>query len=220
MSILSEPEAQARLATRTADSRPRITTATAIPRLRFKLTSIVTLALLAGCGGNDLPPGVKERLAKKQAAEGKVPQRRGIVGRKTLEVLDAPAALAAGTHTVAQGDVSEGLGGGGLGSDPLTQGLNALGGATGFLGRLPMQQWVNGEYALNGTYPTHERLTGFLNKNPQYALPMPRLSQRYAYDETTGRMLLLDVTGWTPEVGGSVDVRDREKPPADAAPGS
>ena len=167
-----------------------------------------------GCGGGDQDP-----------APADPPARRGIVGRKTLEVLDAPAAVAAGTHTIAQGDVSEGLGGGDLGGDPITQSLNALGGATGFLGRLPMQQWVNGEYALNGEYPSYERLTAYLDKNPQYALPMPRLSQRYAYDETTGQMLLLDVVDWTAEVGGSVDVRDRNKnveapaePPAGGTP--
>ena len=167
-----------------------------------------------GCGGGDQDP-----------APADPPARRGIVGRKTLEVLDAPAAVAAGTHTIAQGDVSEGLGGGDLGGDPITQSLNALGGATGFLGRLPMQQWVNGEYALNGEYPSYERLTAYLDKNPQYALPMPRLSQRYAYDETTGQMLLLDVVDWTAEAGGSVDVRDRNKnveapaePPAGGTP--
>ena len=175
------------------------------PRSCFGLTTIAAAAAL-GCGSPDPPPE-------------KPPQRRGIVGRKTIEVLDAPAALAAGTHTVAQGDVSEGLGGADLGGDPLSQSLNALGGATGFLGRLPMQQWVEAEYALKGAYPTHAQLTAFLEKNPQYALPMPRLSQRYAYDETTGQMLLLDVTDWTAEVGGSVDVRDRAvtPPPGDEA---
>ena len=177
---------------------------------------LFSVALLpAGCGGDDLPPEVAARLAAKKKAEEKP---RGIVGRKTLEVLDAPAALAAGTHTLAQGKIGEGrpLGDGGLGNDPISQSLNALGGATAFLGRVPMQQWIDAEYALTGEYPSHEKLTGFLDKNPQYALPMPRLSQRYAYDETAGAMVLLDVVDWTPEVGGSRDVGD----PAAAAVGT
>ena len=192
---------------------------------RAALLTAAVLPLLAGCGDGkkDLPPAVADRLAAKDG-NAKPPVRRGIVGRKTVEVLDARAALAAGTHTLAQGKIGEGspLGGGGLGGDPLSQSLNALGGATGFLGRVPMQQWVQAEYALNGEYPTHDRLTAFLAKNPQYALPMPRLSQRYGYDEVEGAMVLLDVVDWAPEVGGSVDVRDRDRPadpPADAPPG-
>ena len=81
-----------------------------------------------------------------------------------------------------------------------------LGGATGFLGRVPMHQWVQTQYAVNGAYPTYAEFTGFLKQNPRYAMPMPKLSQRYGYDETRGAVLLLDVLGWEAAMGGSEDV--------------
>ena len=179
-------------------------------RPAFLLFLLVTATLPAGCGGEPEP--------------APPPKPRGIVGRKTLEVLDAPAAIAAGTHTLAQGKIGEGspLGGGGLGNDPISQSLNALGGATGFVGRVPMQQWVDAQQALTGEFPTHEQLAAFLAANRQYALPMPRLSQRYGYDQTAGAMVLLDVVDWTPAVGGSADVNDPAPSPpaapADAPP--
>ena len=172
-------------------------------------------ALSPGCREKgDIPADVAARLEQVDADGNLKPaavpkeKKRGIVGRKTLEILDAPAVLAAGTHVIAQDaiDGSPPLGGQDLGRDPISVPLNALGGITGFVGRLPMQGWIDGEYALTGEYPSYEKLTGFLAKNRQYALPMPRLSQRYAYDEARGAMLLLDVVDWEAKDGGSLDV--------------
>ena len=171
--------------------------------------------LLAGCHDRDaIPADVAARLEQVDADGNVKPaavpkeKKRGIVGRKTLEILDAPAVLAAGTHVIAQDaiDGSPPLGGQDLGSDPISVPLNALGGITGFMGRVPMQRWIDGEYALTGEYPSYETLTAFLAKNRQYALPMPKLSQRYAYDEDRGAMLLLDVVDWEAKDGGSLDV--------------
>ena len=176
------------------------------------------VALVLFCPGcrekGEIPADVAARLEQVDADGNLKPEavpnekKRGIVGRKTLEILDAPAVLAAGTHVIAQDaiDGSPPLGGQDLGNDPISVPLNALGGVTGFVGRLGMHQWVQTQYALEGRYPTYEEFTGFLEKNPRYAMPMPKLSQRYGYDETRGAMLLLDVVDWEAKDGGSLDV--------------
>ncbi|QDT16112.1 hypothetical protein [Alienimonas californiensis] len=183
-----------------------------MPAARTLLILCLTagLAASAGCKKKDeIPPEVDAALNKHEAPAPEPEQKTGIVGRKTIEVLDAPAVIAAGTHTIAQDKIGEGppLGDGGAGyTDPISGPLNALGSVTGFAGQYPMQQWVNGEYALNGKYPTYEQFTGFLQKNKQYAMPMPRLSQRYGYDETRGAVVVLDVVGGIPDEGGSLDM--------------
>ena len=69
-----------------------------------RLLAALLLAALAGCDRKrELPPEVAARVDRVDAnGQLKAPaaKKRGIVGRKTLEVLDAPAAVAAGTHVV------------------------------------------------------------------------------------------------------------------------
>ncbi|MFH5803526.1 hypothetical protein [Alienimonas sp. DA493] len=184
-----------------------------MPAARSLLILCLTAGLAAsgGCKEKDeIPPEVDAALNQNGPADAPAPpaeKKTGIVGRKTIEVLDAPAVIAAGTHTISQDKIGEGdpMGNVEYGG-PITGPLNALGGATGFVGRLPMHQWVQGEYALKGRYPTYEEFTAFLQKNKQYAMPMPRLSQRYGYDETRGAVVLLDVVGGIPDEGGSLDM--------------
>lgn len=181
------------------------------------LSLALGVAAAAGCQAkDDVPADLEAALdaeknpdAAPAPADGKPNDKTGIVGRKTIEVLDAPAVIAAGTHTIAQDKIGEGspLGGADLGGGPISAPLNALGGATGSLGRVGMQQWVDLQYATTGEYPTYEQLTAYLQKNKQYAMPMPRLSQRYGYDENRGAMVLLNVVGGIPKEGGSLDMK-------------
>ncbi|NNJ24738.1 hypothetical protein [Alienimonas chondri] len=186
-------------------------------RTLLLVTLAASVAASAGCKKKDqIPPEVDAALQGEKAPPPE--QKTGIVGRKTIEVLDAPAAIAAGTHTIAQDKIGEGppLGQGDFYTDPVSGPLNALGSISSFAGQMPMQQWVNGEYALNGEYPTYEQFTGFLQKNRQYAMPMPRLSQRYGYDETRGAVVVLNVVGGIPDEGGSLDMDgDRLLPKGD-----
>ena len=192
-----------------AQRLPIVRTRPALPHGRgsqFLCVALLAATLCVGCKQKDEVPAEVARALNQQDAPPE--KKRGIVGRKTIEVLDAPAALAAGTHTLAQDKIGEGapLGGADLGNDPISAPLNALGGVTSFAGRIGMQQWVDHEYALNGEYPTYERFVDFLKQNPQYAMPMPRLSQRYGYDETRGAMVTLNVVDWEAEMGGSEDL--------------
>ncbi len=174
------------------------------------------LATSAGCTRSDeIPADVDAALDGDNAPPAK--QKTGIVGRKTIEVLDAPVVLAAGTHTLAQDKIGEGgpMGGGEMYTDPISGPLNVLGEATALIGRVPMDQWVKTEYALKGEYPTYEQFTAYLQKNRQYAMPMPRLSQRYGYDETRGAVVTLDVVGGIPDEGGSLDLDGDRLLPSD-----
>ena len=185
--------------------RKRRTAGACVPGWSFCVV-LLAATLCVGCKQKDEVPAEVARALNKQDAPPE--KKRGIVGRKTIEVLDAPAVLAAGTHTIAQDKIGEGppLGQGDLYTDPVSGPLNVLGGVSGFAGQYPMQQWVNGEYALTGKYPTYEQFTGYLEKNRQFAMPMLRLSQRYGYDETRGAVVTLNVVGWEAEMGGSLDM--------------
>ncbi|MEM9702006.1 MAG: hypothetical protein AAF907_06145 [Planctomycetota bacterium] len=178
---------------------------------RIAVPLLLSAGLLAvGCGKkkDDLPPEVEAALKGEEPPAPPKEQKRGIVGRKTIEILNAKEVLAAGTHSIAQEKIGEGspLGEGDVYTDPISGPLNVLGRVSAFAGQYQIQGWVNGEYALNGKYPTYDQVIAYLERNPQFALPMPRLSQRYAYDETRGAMLVLDVLGWEAADGGSLDM--------------
>ena len=86
---------------------------------RAALLSLAAL-LPVGCHDKDeIPPEVAAELAevRGEAPAPAAEPKRGIVGRKTIEVLDAPAVIAAGTHGIAQDaiDGSPPLGGQDLG---------------------------------------------------------------------------------------------------------
>ena len=189
-------------------------------RSRFlPLCLAAVLPLAAGCGSDPPEP---EPVAKQRDDRG------NIAKRKTREILDAEAALARGDFTVAQAKIGTEKPIDAEYEDPLTGPLNIYTEAVGFLGRVPLQQWIDTQQAVEGEYPTYDELIAFVKAEPALSMPVPKVGQHYGYLASEGAMVLLEeIAGGHP----APDVRDQPQPtgvlpvyddpgqrPADAAP--
>ncbi len=105
------------------------------------------------------------------------------VGRKTKEVLNANELANDSNWSVAAEDPSQVSGF----SAPGT----AYNRAAALAGTVNLSQWLKQEQALNGKWPTYQELQDYIARNP-VDMPALREYQHYGYDETTGKVVILE----------------------------
>ena len=171
------------------------------------LAAALALSFVVGCGSKSTPtepaPVADAPVAKQRDDRG------NIAKRKTREILDARAALARGDFIVVQEKIDGSNPIDAEYTDPLTGPLNIYTESVGFLGRLPLHQWVRMQYALEGEYPSYEELIAYVKGEPMLSMPVPKVGQHFGYDASNGGMVLLEeVSGGHP----APDVRDEPHP--------
>lgn len=111
--------------------------------------------------------------------------RSSIIGRKTREILNAKEQIKKQNVVIVKRK--------GSGNDPFTVATNVYTYAASFTGSLGIQQWIRHEKALNGKFPTYQKLQTWMKKNPGVELPVLPARRMYGYDEDTGSIVVLEV---------------------------
>lgn len=105
------------------------------------------------------------------------------VGKSTKEVLNAKELTGDPNWTVVADDPSQVSGFSAAGT--------AYNRAAALGGTVNLGQWLKQEQALNGSWPTYQQLLDYIKMNP-VDMPALREYQHYGYDETTGKIVILE----------------------------
>ncbi|MGC1273626.1 MAG: hypothetical protein WBC44_07975 [Planctomycetaceae bacterium] len=105
------------------------------------------------------------------------------VGKSTKEVLNAKEMTSDPNWTVVADDPSQVSGFSAAGT--------AYNRAAALGGTVNLGQWLKQEQALNGSWPTYQQLLDYIEMNP-VDMPALREYQHYGYDETTGKVVILE----------------------------
>ena len=138
--------------------------------------------------GNSEPPAAPP-MAGPEAAPAAAPaatadEESGThVGKTTKEVLDAKELASDPNWSVAAEDSTQ--------VTAFTITGTAYNRAAALAGTANLGQWLKQQQALNGKWPTYQELQDYIAKNP-VDMPALREYQHYGYDETTGKVVVLE----------------------------